>query len=501
MSDIKLNFFSKIFLNISVFRVTYFFLLFMCSFFYADVFMNNIKPFFLLWGLYLIYIYQIKPRRYYRGMYFRWPAAFLFCGIVTACIHIADNFIPNMILLGHVAVCFFVFYSMHTERNRRRKARELYAVSLIILTATTAAMILSFVSLLFGEQNTEFFGNRYHMVIFENRFTGIFINPNLLAFYGVTAVFFADVLCKKDLYREGDIPKRLPKVFFIVCVVINIIGIFLSDSNGSLLLLACYAVGNLIYIIFGFFKRLSLKSLIVGVTAVLLAMVILTGALLGLRIFSNRAVSVALSAGNAVSQSEAINPYQKDGGDGHKDRDISVVTFAHENENLDSGRIELLKKAVVVFYNNPIFGVGKENILLYGERLMPKGFKYSDLHNGYLTILVSNGLVGFILFAVFAVSLGRDCLKSVFLEKKDLKRSPFLCMFAFTFAYALYSVVEKTVLLEQTYMVVTLWYVLGYLSCYMKKYDHSEEKISFASLFGNKENTDEKTEAVPEFDK
>ena len=132
---------------------------------------------------------------------------------------------------------------------------------------------------------------------------------------------------------------------------------------------------------------------------------------------------------------------------------------------------------------------------------MPKGFKYSDLHNGYLTILVSNGLVGFILFAVFAVSLGRDCLKSVFLEKKDLKRSPFLCMFAFVFAYALYSVVEKTVLLEQTYMVVTLWYVLGYLSCYMKRYDHSEEKISFVSLFGNKGNTEEKTEAVPEFDK
>ena len=125
MSDIKLNFFSKIFLNISVFRVTYFFLLFMCSFFYADVFINNIKPFFLLWGLYLIYIYQIKPRRYYRGMYFRWLAAFLFCGIVTACIHIMDNFVPNMILLGHVAVCFFVFYSMHTESNKRRKAREL----------------------------------------------------------------------------------------------------------------------------------------------------------------------------------------------------------------------------------------------------------------------------------------------------------------------------------------------------------------------------------------
>ncbi len=501
MSDIKLNFFSKIFLNISVFRVTYFSLLFMCSFFYTDVFVNNIKPFFLLWGFYLIYMYQIKPRRYYRGMYFRWLAAFLICGILTAVIHIADNFFPNIILLGHVAVCFFVFYSMHTERNRHRKARELYAVSLIMLTATTVAMIFSFVSLLFGEYHTEFFGNRYSMVIFENRFTGIFINPNLLAFYGVTAIFFADVLCKSDLYVDGDISEKLPKAFFIICVVINVIGIFLSDSNGSLLLLACYAVGNLIYIIFRFFKKLSLKGLIIGATSVLLAMVVLTGALLGLRIFSNRAVSVALSAGNAVSQSEAINPDQKKGDAGHNGNDMSVVTFAHENENLDSGRIELLKKAVVVFYNNPILGVGKENILIYGERLMPKGFKYSDLHNGYLTILVSNGLVGFILFAVFAVSLGRDCLKSVFLEKSDLKKSPFLCMFAFTFAYSLYSLVEKTVLLEQTYMVVTFWYVLGYLSCYMKKYDHSKENISFAGIFGNRGIDAEKNEAVPEFDK
>ena len=36
-------------------------------------------------------------------------------------------------------------------------------------------------------------------------------------------------------------------------------------------------------------------------------------------------------------------------------------------------------------------------------------------------------------------------------------------------------------------MVVIFWYVLGYASCYMKRYDHIDDKFDVKSLFVRKE--------------
>lgn len=504
MAKVKRNFITNVFLNISIFRIVYLCTLFFGSLCFTEVFANGVKYAMLIWGFILIYYYYIKPVRYLEIMYARWLVGFIGASLVTAVLHLADNFLQNIVLLCHVIICFFILYGMHTERNKRRKKWEFYVTSVIVLLATTGIMIISLISLFWGEQNIKFFMSNYHMVIYENRFTGIFTNPNLLAFYGVVAVFFAHILSKSELYSECGIKKSLPNWFLIICIAINVVGVFLSDSNGSLLLLACYVIGYFIYISFRCIKLMNIKKIFFGAGMVVISAMIIVGALIGLRICSNKVVSMALSASNAESQSQVVDPapngVPKSEVVPDKNNDkMGVVTFAHKNENLDSGRLALLQQATYIFYNNPIMGVGKENIVLYGEKLLDKGLKYSDLHNGYLTILVSNGLVGFIIFIGFAVSLCRHCVKSLFFEERNLIKSPFVCLFAFIFAYCIYAVIEKTLLLEHTYMVVIFWYVLGYASCYMKKYNHIDEKFDFKVLF-NKD-IDTKDENIDIIDK
>ena len=468
MADKKKYSLKNIFLDISLFRIVYIVVLFFCSFCHTEIIAHGIKYLLTIWGLFFVWRY-IRYRRILKIRYVYWLIAFVISYVITCVIHIFDNFFLNMVLLCHIVVCFFVLYGMHTEKNRKAKYKELYTVAVFLVGATTVSMIISFISLLFGEQEFDFLGSHYRMVIFENRFTGVFINPNLLAFYGVVAIVFAHILSKDDFYTQSGIRRIFSPKLLIVCALINALGIFLSDSNGSLLLLACYLIVNFAYIVFGHLKQFSLKKIVLVSCSSLIIAVMLLGGLLGLRIFSNKAVSVALNAGNAVSQGSVIDPmHNKNAPNENKDK-VSIVTFAHENENLDSGRIKLLQKAVVVFYNYPIFGVGKENIILYGKRLMEQGFKYSDLHNGYLTILVGNGFVGFVIFLGFATAFGKQLCKCIFLEKSDWKKSPFICLFAFICAYCVYALVEKTILLEHTYMVCILWYFLGYASCYMKK--------------------------------
>lgn len=483
MKNLRRKFINNIFLNISLFRIVYLCVLFLCSFCFVEIPANGAKYGLLIWAGALIYYYYIKPKRYLDVLYVRWLVGFLFASLITILVHIADNFLLNLVLLCHVVVCFFVLYGMHTEKNKKRKRRELYFISAIVVTATTVAMLVGFLLLLWGQQKVTFFDVTYNIAIYENRFTGIFTNPNLLGFYAVVAIIFSHILSKKNLYIECGIKRKVPNWILIVAVVINVLALFLSDSNGALLLLGCYIVGYFIYYVFGGIQQINVKGIILRCCAVALVFVMVGGIGIGTRFYVNKGVA---SIVNSVKQKEVAPPASGStpavGG-----QSAGIVSFAHQNKNLDSGRISLLQKAVVVFYNNPILGVGKENIVLYGKRLLETGFKYNDLHNGYLTILVSNGLVGFALFIGFAVSVGRHCVKSLFLEKKRLRGSPFVCLFAFIFGYCIYSVLEKTMLLEHTYMVAIFWYFLGYASCYMCKYNHIDDKFDIKGMLSGKD--------------
>ena len=82
--------------------------------------------------------------------------------------------------------------------------------------------------------------------------------------------------------------------------------------------------------------------------------------------------------------------------------------------DVSSGRITLLKQSLIMFKNHPFFGVGRGNIVEYGLREIPGGLRFSDFHNGYVTILVSWGTIGFIIFSSFALMLAIDMCKSLF---------------------------------------------------------------------------------------
>lgn len=475
MAKIKRNFITNVVLNISIFRIVYLCSMFLGSFFFVEPIGHTIKYLCFVWAFIIIYHYYIKPKRFTQILHVRWLILFLLSTLLTIIIHIMDNFFLNLLLLLHAAVCFFVLYGMHTERNKKRVRKELYIVTCIMLFATTVSMIASFAVLPLGASEMKFLYSNYKFVIYENRFTGIFINPNLLGFYGVLAIVSAHILSKDELYTSISKAVRFPTWILIITSAINLIGVFMSDSNGSILLLTGYIVGVLIYKLFGGMPVLNIPKLLLRGISLILVAVISLGLLLSLRSLVNKSASYILSHENQIVEKRPDEPSKPK-------ESTNIVTFAHENENLDSGRLALLEKAIVIFYNNPIMGVGKENIALFGERLLDKGLKYSDLHNGYLTILVSNGLVGFILVIGFAVSLCRQSIKSLFLEKKNLKNSPFPCLFAFIFAYCIYAVIEKTLLWEHTFMVAIFWYMLGYLSCYVKKYDHIDDSFDFKAL-------------------
>lgn len=94
----------------------------------------------------------------------------------------------------------------------------------------------------------------------------------------------------------------------------------------------------------------------------------------------------------------------------HNDKDISIMermTDTIESGN-DAGRSELSNATLQIWQENPIFGVGA----LEFSRQMFWRFRFSlTVHNLYWYVLVTTGVVGFIIFMTFLSILGYKVIK------------------------------------------------------------------------------------------
>jgi len=84
--------------------------------------------------------------------------------------------------------------------------------------------------------------------------------------------------------------------------------------------------------------------------------------------------------------------------------------FERLQSSLDEGgdrvRAELLKSALNIFADNPLFGVGSTNFM----HIMRTVYNHSNtVHNMYAHILAISGICGFIPFASFIFNLLKGC--------------------------------------------------------------------------------------------
>ena len=95
-----------------------------------------------------------------------------------------------------------------------------------------------------------------------------------------------------------------------------------------------------------------------------------------------------------------------------------------------------------------------------------------DFHNGLITILVSFGLVGFNIFMVFALTVAKTMLKSIFKFRKENERdgNVLVAIVSFCAAYCVYSMFEVSLLVDDSYRVFIFWIMIGFGLSYAFKY-------------------------------
>ena len=477
--------FKKAVLDTSLFRRSYVICLFCSNISFVLIPAYFALIFLFFWGVFLLIYNERKHHTILKTRYGLWLMAFVLTSLLTILVHLASSFLYNaynFIMLLHVAICFFLFYSVHTEKHLNFR-RELYSICRFLVYTTTVLGIMG-LSFLMAEISFEVLWFKF--IVYENRFDGMFINPNQLGFIAVVAIFCCHMLLKKDFISISG-RERVSRIWIGSCIAINAISLLLCDSNGAMVLMIGYAIFFVIYKMFGSERKFSLKQIVTKSAACLVAGVFIVTAVFFVRNITQAGFVQMMKTASSTSMISSDTITDKIA------HDEAVVTFEHVNKNIDSGRLKLWQQAAKMFMQNPILGIGKGNVYEYGNRMFENGIKFSksygilapimtDFHNGYITILICSGVIGFVLFGIFGLRFFKHITLHVFRDD-SLHESVLPCMYAFLCSYVIYSFIEVGLLYNLNFMVIFFWLILGYTSCFLTKYEPSHELGTFV-LFG-----------------
>lgn len=468
MEEVKKRSFTKLLGNTYLFRIVYFINLFFGTIVLLDVASGIMDALLMIWAIFIIKNY-VTNKTILKIKHYKILVCFIVSSILTALLQLKISF-PidfgfDLVMILHFIICFFIFYGMHIE-SKEKIYSEMIKVFKWIILLTCIFTVISFILVLFKnkiiiEGSTKTFGSfKYVIGMYETigreRFTGLYTNPNVLAFCSIVSIIFCHMLMNaKEFLKEHK--KWIQITAFTICIFINIAALILSDSIASFLLLLIYTIFLMFYkLVISEQNRLFKKSKFTGLIVFIILGLFLVVGSIGIRYSFQSGASDFINDVYSITSNSHENLVDQD--------DINIGRGHYDLEG-GNGRRRLLKQASIIFKNNPIMGIGIANIKSYGKMYFESGIAFPNFHNGYVTILVCYGTVGFLFFIIFFILLLFKLCK--FLFNNRTSRNIFPNLLSAILAYSIFSLFEKTIISEINFMGVFFWLMLGYASTYL----------------------------------
>ncbi len=450
---------------------------------FLDVVFLAFKCAVLTWGFFILIHNCFINKLAFKVKYGYLLFSFLAIMIITSIVHVSLWIIPNMVIMGYTAICFFMFFGMYIDTSYQNAERELVYVFKFFIFFGLIGGLASLCTLFL---NNEFCFCGYYLGIYRNRLIGIYTNSNILAFSMIEAIVACDML--SSYHMRHKLKDAGISLWVIVATVITCcLCLFLSDSNASFLFLILYSTIRVFCNLF--FRSPStggvkfVKSVMITIAFCIIAMSLsftfrsvcqrfIGGTITGVHkqeeMIKNFADGWNLNGSVVKLESKEENEIKSVVDENDRKDEIPDLTIGrHEPYDVSSGRKYLFKQGVEIFKHHPVIGMGRANLIKYSKKYMPGGLIHPDLHNGYLTILVCYGAVGFIIFALFSFLVAIDICKYMLLNFSIPNFGVITRLFSALVAYCGYCVFEKAILFDMTFMVGFFWFILGVMMTYV----------------------------------
>lgn len=390
---------------------------------------------------------------------------FLFCCsyAITIVVSGKEHFINEVAILGYTGMLFFAMTYCDGERKEDEVKKELTIISWIVVGITFVFSLISFLMFLFSVSVEIYHGDTSYVYgMRENRLWGLY-NPNSGSVLNYVSIIVTILLPKKKLGA---------KIFLAINIVVQAFCFILTQSRGGWVCLISY-----IAVYFFFIRKYNFKETRkifscfykTVITAVLCLATIVGGNLVktGLGYAPVAIEKAIVSDGDELVGKDKVLHSKKD------KVTVNLERLDKKEKNLESistGRSDLWKMGLKAYTENPIVGIGYRSIDDVLQKQMSKG-AYSNsggggLHNVYITVLVSCGAVGFILFAVYLICV----LKKVIFGLFNPNISNYgKCILAFIPVWLIGELVESRIVLGMNFQAIMFWIMIGYMGYYTKE--------------------------------
>ena len=451
-------------MNKCLYRIVFIVAAMLCTVPYLQQVLGKYMKILLVWGFVIIVADLITGwRRVFKHKTTICLLAFMLLYLVTILTMRKYNFSVNLKEWIYLPVVFLVLFRVD-GRSRKKVKKEMknIAVTVIICTA-----VLSFVCMLtywMGiEDSYKCAGETVYIGMHQGRLWGLY-NPNVGAALSVFSIVLSAFM----------ITSRRTKTAGILCglnIVLQYFVLILSASRtvqyGTLICICGLAFG-MIPLLRRELSGMQPKNVILRAACALLVTLVALGAvksssdlLAHMPRVDTHKIWVEDTAKKAKSNTSA-----KTASSGKKSS-VGRTDTDTEAGGVLNGRQYLWHAAGTVIASHPVFGVGYENIYMFGKDAVGnakyvKVLKNAGLHNGYLTLLSASGILGTIPMVAFLVLLLWKLLKKVSTIRVLRGNDWFIAATFITVLFLIIELFEARIFYVISANMVLFWVICGY---------------------------------------
>ncbi len=384
--------------------------------------------------------------------------------IISSILNIKYGIWGNVRNLVWMSISFFVLYPTDQNRSKNDIRDEIQYVSNIL---TFVWFFACFISLIMFFLNIGYYIDIYpdsfsRQGFIECRLFGIFEDPNFAAVVSILMIILS-------IWNLSNGQKRIMKVFYIFNIVIQFLYIVLSGSRTAEVSFALVIAITSYFLLkeSECFKRAGIiikNTLFVFISLCISALLIISMNFTG-KVISYVPAFIESQFGtyqsNTVITKKPVNIIRED-----------VV----ESTDVSNCRFRIWESALELFRSAPIFGTSPRNMRTYAKVNFSEGFiaKHSyAVHNAYIDVLTSMGLVGATFIAIFFVLYLIELFRYLFTSKNKRNYKMIVLCLAIVTTVASSAMFLSEIFFVNTIGVLMFWLYLGYTYYFI-----SEEAIN-----------------------
>ncbi|MBR1779653.1 MAG: O-antigen ligase family protein [Clostridia bacterium] len=394
-----------------------------------------------------------------------WLILFLVIVFLSSALNIKYGILGNIRNLVWLTISFFVLYPADINKSAQMLIKDLRLLSNTLIALWFWGILYSLYMFLaqvgyYVYIPPDAFSRQGFI---ENRLFGIFEDPNYAAMISIIAIMFSFWNLKKFCQE-----KKSFKIFYCINIILQIFYIALSGSRTAHLVLCGGAF------VFSFFylrqkhfkwrKNAALKEIIyLGLSALLSVSLFFAinltakGLSYAPIVFSNLHSQVKNS-----DETKRLKPVELNRED------------LKDNSDISSCRVKIWSSALELFLSKPIFGTSPRNMRTYAKLEFPDNFigkRGYAVHNIYLDVLTSTGILGAVALLIFFIKYLIFVLKYLFAQDIEKKRHYLDVVFCVTIVVmiAASAMSLSEIFFVNTISVLFFWLLLGQSVYFIRK--------------------------------